>query len=323
MSDGKSTRKPRKQANPGDRFGRLVVVGPAESSDNRRRVICRCDCGTVKPFRVDSLYLNAQSCGCLTNQRASDAIKIGQRFGRLVVLSRLNGDHGARFMCQCDCGTKKPAKGHVLLRGLIVSCGCFRTEFLASGKSRTHGKSKTLTYRTWAKMRERCVDPKCPAYPRYGGAGIQLDPSWLKFENFLADMGERPTPKHSIDRYPDQKGNYCKSNCRWATAKEQANNCRTNVRLEWNGVTKTVAEWSEELGMSYDAIQQRIHILGWSAGRALTTPVRQLNRKPKRPVPPPVPPTQNSTSETPLTPALPTVPDHRDHQKPTQLGLFK
>jgi hypothetical protein len=108
-------------------------------------------------------------------------------------------------------------------------------------------------------MRTRCLDDKCPAYADYGGRGIKVCERWMfSFENFLADVGPRPSPDLTIDRYPDQNGNYEPGNVRWATKKEQARNTRRNVWLEHNGKRMLATDWARELGISRQRMEQRI-----------------------------------------------------------------
>ena len=138
----------------------------------------------------------------------------------------------------------------------------------------THGLSKTREFRVWVAMRSRCMSPQDPAYPDYGGRGIKVCERWDEFEVFLSDMGYRPSDKHSIDRYPDNDGNYEPGNCRWATVRQQSRNRRTSTHITANGTTKTLVEWSEATGLKRSTIQRRIKKLGWPVDQALFTPVR-------------------------------------------------
>jgi hypothetical protein len=128
-------------------------------------------------------------------------------------------------------------------------------------------------FSSWKSLKERCMNETSKDYPRYGGRGIKVCERWQKFENFYADMGPRPSPEHTIDR-KDNNGPYEPRNCRWATLEEQGNNKRNNVRLSFGGATKTVAQWSREIGIPYDVIHHRLRS-GWSVDAALTRPVRQ------------------------------------------------
>lgn len=132
---------------------------------------------------------------------------------------------------------------------------------------------KTATYKTWEAMIRRCTMPSQQSYPLYGGRGISVCERWLKFENFLADMGEKPAGM-SIDR-KDSAGNYEPENCRWATQKEQQRNRRGNRLLTHDGITATVAEWADRTGMKSAMIRSRIDDYGWSIERSLTTPARK------------------------------------------------
>lgn len=151
----------------------------------------------------------------------------GMRFGRLEVIKRgENIGRSAAFECRCDCGTMLTARAASLRNGDTASCGCYRAEKMAE-KQRKHGHFGSRTYNSWASMLSRCRDKNKPAYARYGAIGITVCERWEKFENFLADMGERPEGC-SIDRIDNDKG-YEPGNCRWATPIQQRRNQRRYI----------------------------------------------------------------------------------------------
>ena len=160
----------------------------------------------------------------------------GLRFGSLVVLREAEsvrepcGSLKRRYLCKCDCGNEKIVRARLLRKGTTTSCGCFHLrvvteENLKHGHNRRAGP--TRTYNTWCSMVQRCLNEHNPRYKYYGARGIAICDRWQGehgFENFLADMGERPEGK-SIDRI-NNDGNYEPGNCRWATQKEQVRNQR-------------------------------------------------------------------------------------------------
>lgn len=157
----------------------------------------------------------------------------GQRFGALVVLRRApNRGRKSAWWVRCDCGAEKVTRGGGLKGGSVKSCGP-SCRFSPSTTGRiTHGKSKTVEYRIWKNMISRCETPSQSVYPHYGGRGIKVCDRWRNsFEVFLADMGPRPSPRHSIDRI-DVDGDYEPNNCRWADAAEQRANRRDPLKLD-------------------------------------------------------------------------------------------
>ncbi len=207
-------------------------------------------------------------------------VKPGQRYGRLVCVNEVepriypNGKRVRMVLCRCDCGGTKITRLNTLRRGEASSCGCYEREVRSLNRDRTtHGQSGSLTFHSWDGILQRCCNPRNKDYPTYGGRGITVCQRWRNsFESFLEDLGERPSARHSIDRYPDQNGPYAPENCRWATATEQNRNRRTNVILTFRGQSHCVVEWAEVTGISVSAIYQRIR-RGWTVEDTLTTPV--------------------------------------------------
>lgn len=146
------------------------------------------------------------------------------KHGRLLPIQESRIGKKRSYVCSCDCGNLKNVAVNHLSQGKTVSCGCNKNE-KAALKSMTHSMTGTPTYRSWQHMKDRCLNPKNNRFQIYGARGVSICERWkTSFENFLADMGERPIGK-SLDRI-NPFGNYEPNNCRWATPKEQANNRR-------------------------------------------------------------------------------------------------
>lgn len=148
---------------------------------------------------------------------------------------------------------------------------------MRGGNHYRHGhtqKGHSPEYRAWCGIRNRCYRPATESYPLYGGRGIKVCDRWRgSFEAFLADVGLRPSSRHSLDRHPNTDGNYEPGNVRWATTKEQNQNRRNSVRLTFDGETRTLTEWAELYGLSYSRLQQRLFVEGCSLTDALTRPL--------------------------------------------------
>jgi len=154
------------------------------------------------------------------------------------------------------------------------------------GKSGSTGRKRSPEYGAWAEAKRRCFSEGRPMYAQYGGRGITMDARWSDdFRAFLADMGPRPSPDHSIDRI-DNEGNYEPGNCRWATRAEQNRNRRNCVYVNLDGSVVTVKEYCHAKQLKYRTIIKRIQELNWPIEKALTLPVgsgKQYYRTPDRP----------------------------------------
>lgn len=265
----------------GRKFGYLTVVAYSHT-DNHIFFNCKCNCGKSTTVSKNGLLSGeTKSCGCLRKNlliakgNKSSQKMIGKKFGRWLILKRLDNDKrgGHVFKCRCLCGVIRPVDKTRLLYNLSRSCGCYQKEIVGALR-RKHGMCKTKVYQAWMSMKRRCYNKKVERYKNYGGRGIKVCAKWRNsFEAFYKHIGKPPTPKHQIDRI-NNDDDYKPGNVRWVTLKENCNNTRrTNKLLEYNGIKKTIKQWAKVLTIS--TVQLNYRLRHWPIEKALTTPTRQ------------------------------------------------
>jgi hypothetical protein len=192
----------------------------------------------------------------------------GKRFGRLTVTAYA-GKRGqlSYWKCACDCGTNTIVFVSNLTSGHTQSCGCLQVENTIKARSK-HKGYRSSEYGTWSALKSRCTNPNDKGFAYYGARGIKVCQRWMDdFANFLADMGERPSPKHQLDRIDNDK-DYEPNNCRWVTRQVQLSNTRRNVFLTYDGRTMTVSAWARERGIKRTTIEARLR-RGWPVDQSL------------------------------------------------------
>lgn len=262
------------------------TIDRPDSERGHRHYWCTCKCGSVRSIRADALTGGTStSCGCNAiavkiargNYNGGPSL-VGAVFGGWTVVGEIakGARHDRRWECRCECGGEGIVSGHALKIGRSTSCGCRKPGMVSAMRLRIPRKYGLAPkeelppeYMVWVGMRQRCHKPKAQAYKYYGGRGIRVCDKWDKsFAAFMADMGPRPSPGHSIDRI-DVNGNYEPGNCRWATMKEQGNNRRTSIYLTVDGETIPLNVASERSGISRGVISRRL-LLGWDHREAMT-----------------------------------------------------
>jgi hypothetical protein len=201
----------------------------------------------------------------------------GTRWGRLTVIERAATSDPKRawWRCKCDCGEEAVLLGRRLRSGMTRSCGCLG-RYAIGDRTRTHGRSRTPEYDVWCGLLKRCQNPNAYNFSFYGGRGVNVCERWQKFENFLEDMGKRPSRKHTVERL-DPEGDYEPSNCRWASILEQANNRRNTRRIIYRGREMALCDAVRAAGsvVHYETAWGRINKFGWTVEDALTTEALQ------------------------------------------------
>lgn len=203
---------------------------------------------------------------------------VGQKFGKLTVIkfdhvrAYPGGSRVAMWECQCDCpqANIRIVDGCLLRNGMTDCCGCIN-KYLGRINHFVHGMAGHPFYDTWLHIRDRCGNPKNKSYHNYGGRGIRVCERWLEFDNFYADMFPTWESGLSLDRFPNNNGNYEPGNTRWATPSQQMRNTRINFKISAFGEEHCLIEWAEKTGIEAGTIKYRIKS-GWTAEDALTTP---------------------------------------------------
>lgn len=192
----------------------------------------------------------------------------GRKFGRLTVLGLQGRNKHGQLMwkCKCDCGNEVVLRGYSIRYHHVSSCGCKRKE-VAKEKAYKHGGCGDRLYRIWGDMKSRTVQKSGKDWRNYTSRGITVCNDWkrdyLVFKKWALDNGYNDDL--TIDRIDVNKG-YTPENCRWVTPKQQANNRRTNVYITYNGMTKTLSEWSDYTGLSYSCLSDR-RLRGYTADK--------------------------------------------------------
>jgi hypothetical protein len=186
---------------------------------------------------------------------------LGQKFGRLTVLSRSqNSEQGkTQWTCLCECGNQKTVLGDSLRSNKTTSCGCYRKQVVGKNAPIKHGKTHTRLFRIWSGMKSRCYAKTNNSYKNYGYRGIVICDEWrYNFQNFYKwAMTNGYADNLTIDR-TNVNGNYEPANCKWATYQQQENNRRDTVFLNICGCRKPITEWSEMVGIGSATIEWRI-----------------------------------------------------------------
>jgi len=189
----------------------------------------------------------------------------GDQVGTCIFLedrtSKMIGNSSKRVsLFECSCGNEFEAHFLGVKSGNTKSCGCLRNEKIRQQglKNKKHGYRNHILYKTWTGMIRRCSSPKDQGYKNYGGRGIKVDSSWLSIDNFIEDMFPSFKEGLELDRI-DVNGNYCKENCIWVTRKQNMNNTRRNRLIEYGGVSKTISQWSDDLGIPYKTLIARLN----------------------------------------------------------------
>lgn len=270
----------------GKKYNNLTVLNFLDRENGKLMVRCKCDCGNITNVNISNLKNgHTKSCGCYTKAMLKESDYVGKKYERLTVESFIrkenNGKARLYAICICECGNKKNVQIDQLKRGLTKSCGCYSMEVRRKkeNKHKVHGMRKSRLYEIYSHIKQRCYNINSIGYEKWGGRGITVCDEWLDKDNGFINfynwaISNGYSDILSIDRI-NNDGNYNPNNCRWATAKEQADNRRSNITISFQGKEQNLKAWSAEYNISYSALRDRIMRYGWDIEKALTTPVRK------------------------------------------------
>lgn len=249
----------------GKRYGKLTVM-EQYGRDKIRNILwkCKCDCGGEVITSSHNLnYGLVMDCGC--SYKSEDLT--GKRFGHIEVIKRLPNTSERKFrttvmwLCKCDCGETLEIKASDLTQKRMISCGCHKNK-KALNMAIKQNKDNMRLYYIYIDMKRRCNNPNDQYYIRYGGRGIKVCDEWNDKYGFASfyewAINNGYANNLTLDRI-DNDGNYEPSNCRWATHKEQSNNTSFNVKAEYRGEVKSLAEWASQLNLNPNTIYYHYH----------------------------------------------------------------
>lgn len=206
----------------------------------------------------------------------------GQTFNKLTVIKEAPrvASNKSRWYCRCECGNEIAVHTMHLRSGHTKSCGCIPRQNSDRVMNEEGEMVRPDGYHSWKAIQSRCYSKSDSSYPRYGGAGITMCDRWRGkdgLKNFLADMGPRPSPEHSVGRI-DWRGNYCPENCEWQDHIEQGRNKKNTYWLTLGNKTQGVRDWERELGLAVGGLRARLR-RGWPLEQALTLPGMSPKKK--------------------------------------------
>lgn len=236
--------------------------------------LCECGCGQTAPIAKMTNRRDGVIAGQPRrfvhghNPFGKTAIKPGDCFGRLLVLSRAaNRRQRAHWACRCNCGAETEVDGSHLANGHTKSCGCLQRDVMTET-----GASRTPAFKAWWAAKQRCGNPNNKQFKDYGGRGIKMCRRWFNsFSNFLTDMGQPPSGLQ-LERKHNNRG-YSPKNCVWATRTAQMRNRRNNRWFTYEGRRGLLGDFAKQFGHYPQLVRRRLET-GWSLAKALRTPVR-------------------------------------------------
>lgn len=201
---------------------------------------------------------------------------VGKKFGMLTVLQPVHvttnqGNNEWHWEMKCDCGNKKVYRPYPVIKGKIVSCGCWRGQGKQAPKR--HSESHTRLHNIWCGINNRC-NPSHKNNSRYGARGIKVCSEWGEYENFAKWAREHGYEDGLTIERVNVDGDYCPENCKWIPLEKQARNRRTTLWVTYQGEKMSLAEAAEIAGLPYKQVHYRIKRNGWSVEKALSTPIR-------------------------------------------------